>query len=354
MGRVDSSRPPTPTVAPTRSPTARRPPPSTRATRGWSSCGRPAGRSAHPSKVATPEAGGSSNREVRGSASGRCGSRPATIPGEAGWHTTATIDVDVVLSGRLELSLPDTPPVVLGPGEAVVQRGTHHKWRPVGDEPVEWVALDAGRRLTRHAAHRRPRSRPAAHVQPARPRQCVQRGALPRGRRRAAGRRNRRRRRRRRVHRCRQGVLCGDRPPGDGGDGRRRRRWRRCVAQRVPRIRRRAAGVPEAVARGGERRRGRPGLHHARPLRHRLRVGPGAAARAVHEHGRGARGGQQLPAPPTHGPAASVGVAVHLRLDLGRRTRSPPGSRCSSAVPKRSSTRRWSWRRASRRSHCRR
>jgi len=62
-------------------------------------------------------------------------------PGEAGWHTTATIDVDVVLSGQLELSLPDHPPVVLGPGEAVVQRGTHHKWRPVGDEPVEWVAL---------------------------------------------------------------------------------------------------------------------------------------------------------------------------------------------------------------------
>ena len=61
--------------------------------------------------------------------------------GEAGWHTTATIDVDVVLSGRLELSLPDTAPVVLGPGEAVVQRGTHHKWRPVGEEPVEWVAL---------------------------------------------------------------------------------------------------------------------------------------------------------------------------------------------------------------------
>jgi mannose-6-phosphate isomerase-like protein (cupin superfamily) len=66
--------------------------------------------------------------------------------GEAGWHTTATIDVDVVLSGRLELSLPTSPaspgePVVLGPGEAVVQRGTHHKWRPAGDEPVEWVAL---------------------------------------------------------------------------------------------------------------------------------------------------------------------------------------------------------------------
>jgi quercetin dioxygenase-like cupin family protein len=62
-------------------------------------------------------------------------------PGDAGWHTTATIDVDIVLSGKLELSLPDQAPVVLGPGEAVVQRGTHHRWRPVGDEPVEWAAL---------------------------------------------------------------------------------------------------------------------------------------------------------------------------------------------------------------------
>jgi quercetin dioxygenase-like cupin family protein len=62
-------------------------------------------------------------------------------PGDAGWHTTATIDVDIVLSGRLELSLPDAEPVVLGRGEAVVQRGTHHRWRPVGGEAVEWAAL---------------------------------------------------------------------------------------------------------------------------------------------------------------------------------------------------------------------
>jgi mannose-6-phosphate isomerase-like protein (cupin superfamily) len=62
-------------------------------------------------------------------------------PGEAGWHTTDTIDVDIVVSGRLELALPDTEPVVIGPGEAVVQRGTHHKWQPVGDEAVEFVSL---------------------------------------------------------------------------------------------------------------------------------------------------------------------------------------------------------------------
>jgi quercetin dioxygenase-like cupin family protein len=62
-------------------------------------------------------------------------------PGEAGWHTTQTIDLDIVLSGQLELSLPDVEPVVLGPGDTVVQRGTHHRWRPVGDQPVRWAAV---------------------------------------------------------------------------------------------------------------------------------------------------------------------------------------------------------------------
>jgi len=62
-------------------------------------------------------------------------------PGEAGWHTTATIDVDIVVSGRLELSLPDSAAVVIGAGEAVVQRGTHHKWQPVGGDAVEFVSL---------------------------------------------------------------------------------------------------------------------------------------------------------------------------------------------------------------------
>jgi quercetin dioxygenase-like cupin family protein len=58
-----------------------------------------------------------------------------------GWHATPTIDVDLVISGHLELCLPDADPVVLGPGAAVVQRGTTHKWRAVGDAPVRYVAI---------------------------------------------------------------------------------------------------------------------------------------------------------------------------------------------------------------------
>jgi hypothetical protein len=62
-------------------------------------------------------------------------------PGDAGWHATDTIDLDIVLSGQLELALPGLDPVVLGPGDTVVQRGTEPRWRPVGDEPVRWAAV---------------------------------------------------------------------------------------------------------------------------------------------------------------------------------------------------------------------
>ncbi len=65
-------------------------------------------------------------------------------PGERGWHTTDTIDVDVILSGRMELSLPDVDPVVLVAGDVVIQRATNHRWRPLGDEPVRMAAVMLG------------------------------------------------------------------------------------------------------------------------------------------------------------------------------------------------------------------
>jgi len=62
-------------------------------------------------------------------------------PLEAGWHRTRSIDVDVVLAGRLGLDLAGGDSVELGPGDAVVQRGTDHRWRVIGDEPVQFVAV---------------------------------------------------------------------------------------------------------------------------------------------------------------------------------------------------------------------
>jgi mannose-6-phosphate isomerase-like protein (cupin superfamily) len=75
---------------------------------------------------------------------------PGHDPGDAGVHTTRTVDVGVVVSGALELALPgakgidDGVSTVLGRGDVVVQRGTAHRWRPVGDEPAVLVSVMVG------------------------------------------------------------------------------------------------------------------------------------------------------------------------------------------------------------------
>lgn len=59
-------------------------------------------------------------------------------------HTTATLDLAIVISGRLELQLEEGRTIV-EPGEVVVQRGTRHSWRVVGNQPVVvvFVLVDA-------------------------------------------------------------------------------------------------------------------------------------------------------------------------------------------------------------------
>lgn len=78
--------------------------------------------------------------------------REAKLPGVAevmsadtnGFHTTQTVDVDVVLSGEVWLELDDGE-VHLGPGDTVVQQGTRHAWRNHGtaDATVLSVLLGA-------------------------------------------------------------------------------------------------------------------------------------------------------------------------------------------------------------------
>jgi mannose-6-phosphate isomerase-like protein (cupin superfamily) len=57
-------------------------------------------------------------------------------PDEPGMHTTATVDVEVVLSGVAELELDDGAKVTLHPGDTVVQNGTRHRWHNPGTEPA--------------------------------------------------------------------------------------------------------------------------------------------------------------------------------------------------------------------------
>ncbi len=63
-------------------------------------------------------------------------------PDNPGMHTTATIDYEYVVSGRVVLELDDGATRELGPGDTVVQNGTRHAWRNPFDEPaVMAVAL---------------------------------------------------------------------------------------------------------------------------------------------------------------------------------------------------------------------
>jgi mannose-6-phosphate isomerase-like protein (cupin superfamily) len=55
-------------------------------------------------------------------------------PGDLMWHRTPTVDIFVVISGELELVLDSGETARVGPGDAVIQRGTMHAWRNLGSE----------------------------------------------------------------------------------------------------------------------------------------------------------------------------------------------------------------------------
>ena len=65
-----------------------------------------------------------------------------------GMHHTDTTDFAVLLSGNVVLEHDDGAEVFLSPGDVVVQNGTRHRWRVVGDVPAIMAAFLIG-------AHRR-------------------------------------------------------------------------------------------------------------------------------------------------------------------------------------------------------
>jgi len=62
-------------------------------------------------------------------------------PIEQGWHVTPTVDVDVVLRGRVLLELPDGVQTELGRGDVVIQRGTNHRWTAIGHEQFAMASV---------------------------------------------------------------------------------------------------------------------------------------------------------------------------------------------------------------------
>jgi hypothetical protein len=59
---------------------------------------------------------------------------------EDGFHTTRTIDFDVILDGEVDLIL-DEETVHLKGGDFVVIQAARHAWRNVSAAPASWIAL---------------------------------------------------------------------------------------------------------------------------------------------------------------------------------------------------------------------
>jgi quercetin dioxygenase-like cupin family protein len=59
--------------------------------------------------------------------------------GESPMHRTESVDVGVVLEGETWLLLDDGSETRVGPGDAVVQRGTNHAWANRSDKPVRMM-----------------------------------------------------------------------------------------------------------------------------------------------------------------------------------------------------------------------
>jgi hypothetical protein len=66
----------------------------------------------------------------------------------SGMHVTDSIEVGIVLSGTVTLVQGNDDAVVLVPGDVVVQNGTRHAWRDVGEDGcrIAFVAMGAERR----------------------------------------------------------------------------------------------------------------------------------------------------------------------------------------------------------------
>jgi quercetin dioxygenase-like cupin family protein len=67
---------------------------------------------------------------------------------QAPMHRTETVDVGVVLEGQTWLVLDDGSETRMGPGDAVVQRGTNHAWENRSDRPVRMVFVQIDGTLT--------------------------------------------------------------------------------------------------------------------------------------------------------------------------------------------------------------
>jgi hypothetical protein len=65
-------------------------------------------------------------------------------PDEPGMHTSDTVDLEIVVSGQITLELDDGVTKTMGPGDAIIQNGTRHRWRNDGPEPARVAVILIG------------------------------------------------------------------------------------------------------------------------------------------------------------------------------------------------------------------
>ncbi len=65
-------------------------------------------------------------------------------PDAPGMHTTASVDYEYIVSGKVVLELDDGATRELSAGDTVVQNGTRHAWRNPYDEPCLLVVVLVG------------------------------------------------------------------------------------------------------------------------------------------------------------------------------------------------------------------
>jgi quercetin dioxygenase-like cupin family protein len=89
---------------------------------------------------AFPANGGVAARLIRFPATNEWVRIAGDAPERPGMHRSETLDLMVVLSGRIVLGVEDREDEV-APGDAVIQRGTLHRWRVAGAEPCTYLSV---------------------------------------------------------------------------------------------------------------------------------------------------------------------------------------------------------------------
>lgn len=69
---------------------------------------------------------------------------PDHEPGRGGMHTTATVDLLVILSGEVWLAVGDDEEVLLKPGDCILQGGVPHAWHNRSTEPCVMAGVMMG------------------------------------------------------------------------------------------------------------------------------------------------------------------------------------------------------------------